>query len=986
MDMGPADSADPPNHEGPDPDAPVKQSRLATEAAPVARDVSGDPMASIRPELPELADNSPLLTPTVELTDLAARSLDAAADLTLERPLHGDQLGDQAQETHESGVFVIPVRESTDVGDDKLGGVSAPYVLRSRIGAGGMGEVWEARQTSLGRPVALKRLRDRRQTPRVVQRQFESEARLTGVLDHPNIVTVYELGHDQAGRVFYTMKLIEGTAWRELISSGRRCTGDGVVTRLELRDHLDILIEVCHAVAFAHSRGVIHRDIKPANVMIGDYGEVLLVDWGLAVALAPLPALDGVQPLTLESLPRAALVCGTPAYMSPETATANRERIGPATDVYLLGAVLFHVLYGRTPHRGKTVKQVITKAKANAWTYPSKIPGRLKPWDALLRPVINRALATDPEFRYQDAGEFGEALRRAIRNYDSAKVASRAQEQLDGLVVASPGLDRGDATGGGGYLSLSALIARLEGALESWPRNLAARQALGQANLELAKLALANGDFALTKISIDAYDQRPPLPDPEPERVSRRLTIHPADGTLVSAPRPTDSLVAAGTSSEWVSSAGIPRERSGSTGPHEKALARTIGAVGMAAERQIENAEGTHARLGRGLETLSSVASVQIQQVNNEHIRDDEEELAATAQGLREQLSARERGAHRRKLALWIAAGLAALLGITVLVTLVVGRAALERERDRTRAERDTLSKVLLDETANTVEARLEVQLGPVHGALLTATRWAQHGTLDVDDPLVLNRYFMPLLEGLDAASSTLRADADGNEYMLLNERTGWRTRSTSAGELPELHRWNRDGELIGAPTPGQAYDPHTRPWYQGGAALRSPSRQATSGAHPIFWTEPYRFFTTQELGISVSTPVTSAAGREFVLAFDVKLDDLSRITQRLPEGVEQGQVFVLDQQLRVLGLPREAAGLDPTELLLEPITELELLPISRAAVIEWRDRTQQTASDPFVLEHGADRYWASLRLLDRPDRPKMWIGVVVPESHFLGP
>lgn len=979
--MGPAE------HEGRDPDAPVKQSHLATEAVPAAEQVSGaeqehgDPMASIRPELGE---NLPLLTPTVELTDLAA----IAGELTLERASRpGDQLDNQAEATHESGAFVIPVCEpaGSKAGDVQPGaGADAPYVLLSQIGTGGMGEVWEARQRSLGRPVALKRLRNRDKTPQATQQQFESEARLTGALDHPNIVTVYELGHDQAGRVFYTMKLIEGTQWREVIKSGRRSTGDGTIIEVDLRDHLDILIEVSQAVAFAHSRGIIHRDIKPANVMIGDYGEVLLVDWGLAVTLRPLPSLGGVQTGTLASLHRSALVCGTPAYMSPETATAQRERIGPATDVYLLGAVLFHLLYGRPPHQGETVKQVITKAKVNGWTYPSNIPGRLKPWDALLRPVINRALASDPGLRFPDAGEFGEALRRAIRNYDSAKVASRAQEQLDGL-------DLRDVSEGDGYRSISGLIARLEGALESWPRNLAARQALGQAQLELAKLALSQGDFGLAKINIDAYERLPPLPDPEPDRFSRRVTIHPADGTLISAPRPTDSLVAAGTSSEWVSSAGGP------TGARVRApeLAPTVGAATLARERGVEHAEGPRARLGRGAEAQAqaqaqaSVASVEIQQVSTEAIRDDEQELAATARQLRRQLSEREQGAHRRRLGLYLVAALAGLLGIAVLVTLVVGRTQLERERDRTRAERDTLSKVLLSETANTVEAQLEVQFGPVHGALMTAARWARDGTLDVDDPKLLNGYFMPLLEGVEVASSTLRADADGNEYMLLREATGWRTRSTAAGELPELRTWSPDAELL-SHSPGEPYDPHTRPWYQGGAELREQARQAAKQGRPrpIFFTEPYRFFTTQELGISISTPVTSVSGRELVLAFDVKLGDLSRITQALPEGVEQGQVFVLDEQLRVLGLPREAlaSSLDPSELLFEPITELEATPISRAAVLRWRE--QQPTAEPFALDYEAapgehHRYWVSLRQVDRPDRPNMWIGVVVPESHF---
>jgi serine/threonine protein kinase len=959
-------------HDGRDPDAPVKQSHVLTEAAPTARPADGDPLESIRPELESL----PLVSATVEL---ASRSGDLDATLEPRTRAHGE-LGHQSQITHDSGPFLIPVCEPAGAEDQirpGIAGADAPYQLCAQIGTGGMGEVWEARQRSLGRPVALKRLRERQGTPQAVQQQFESEARLTGALDHPNIVTVYELGRDQAGRVFYTMKLIEGTAWRDVIACGRRNTADGTVVQVELRDHLDILIEVSQAVGFAHSRGIIHRDIKPANVMIGDYGEVLLVDWGLAVALRPLPSLGGAETGTLASLPRAALVCGTPAYMSPETANAQRSRIGPATDVYLLGAVLFHVLYGRPPHRGKTVKEVITKAKVNAWSYPAKISGRLKPWDALLRPVINRSLASDPSLRFADAGEFVEALRRAIRNYDSAKIASQAQEQLHEWLHR-------EESEGDHYRSIGALIARLEAALESWPGNIAARQTLAQAQLEFANLALSNGDLGLARISIDAYERLPPLPEPEPERVHRRLTIHPVDGTLIGAPRPTDSLIAAGTSNEWVSSVAPP-------GGRKPEISDTVEAS-RAGVRQVEKADGTRANLGRGVDNrrLASIASVQIQQVSTEEIRDEDLELAATAHRLRRQLRAREQGAHRRKFKLWLAAALAGVLAVTVLVVLVIGRMAVAHERDLARAERDTISKVLLIETANTVEGQLELHFGPIHGALMTAAWWARAGSLDDADPQVLNRYFMPLLDGLEAASSVLWADAEGNEYMLLSESSGWRTRTTSSGGSREVQTWTLDGQPLelSEQTSKEPYDPHARPWYQGGAALRE---QAAAGGqhartHPIFWTEPYRFFTTQELGISVSTPATSANGHELVLAFDVKLGDLSRITQRLPDGVERGQVFVLDEQLRVLGLPREASGADPSQLLLEPITELETTPISRAAVLRWQELDLPT--EPFMLDHTtgpADHvpYWVSLRLVDRPDRPKMWIGVVVPESHF---
>ncbi|PRP91341.1 Serine/threonine-protein kinase PknA [Enhygromyxa salina] len=960
-----------------DPDAPVRQSRIETEAAPRA---SGDPMASIRPELPA---NPRLVAATVELTDVGAGAgvgaeaseRDGLDDATLEPPPRWREPFN-ANETHESGPFVIPVLEPREEGDreDENGQArpaDAAYELLARIGAGGMGEVWEARQRSLGRSVALKRLRDGRRTAHAVIRQFESEARLTGVLDHPNIVTVHELGRDQGGRVFYTMKRIEGTAWSQILATGQRSTGVGEIVIVELRDHLDILVEVSHAIAFAHSRGVIHRDIKPGNVMIGDYGEVQVVDWGLAVALRPLPGLGGAETWTLASLPRSALVCGTPAYMSPETAMAARERIGPPTDVYLLGAVLYHVLYGRPPHQGKSVHHVLSTAKVNGWSYPRKISGHLKPWDALLRPVINRALASDPGLRFADAGEFGEALRRAIRNYDSAKVASRAQEELAAR-------DESHTSGAAGYQALVAMIARLEGALESWPRNVAARQTLAQAHLELATLALAIDDHGLARISIDAFDKLPPLPAPEPDRVARRLTTHSPGEVGAGAGPPTASLVA-GSSSEWAGSDLVTEDVPTSTlGAIELARARAQVSGELSPRSELESA------------SVASVASVRIQQDTSETTIGELRELDIRAEQLRTALDQREHALRRRRLTLWFAAGLAAVLAVATLVAMGVGRMALGQERDRARQERDALSKVLLDATANTVEAQLEILFRPVHGALMTSVSWTEAGTLDVDNPELLNPYFIPLLEGVDAASSMLRADADGYEYMLLSNSTdwakGWRTRSTIPGAAQELRDWSSDGELLDLRRERLAYDPHQRPWYIGGAKLRERApRVGHDRGHPVFWTEPYIFFTTGELGISVSAPATSSSGREFVLAFDVRLGDLSRVTSRLPEGVEQGQVFVLDDQLRLLGLPRETLALSADQrkaLLLEPMAEVEAAPICRAAFTEWRERGDEPGG--FSLAHNGENYWVGFRRVEAPDRPKLWIGVVVPESYFL--
>jgi hypothetical protein len=297
---------------------------------------------------------------------------------------------------------------------------------------------------------------------------------------------------------------------------------------------------------------------------------------------------------------------------------------------------------------------------------------------------------------------------------------------------------------------------------------------------------------------------------------------------------------------------------------------------------------------------------------------------------------------------------------------------------------------VLLDETANTVEAQLDVLFEPVDAALTTALRWAHAGELDSDDPRVLNRYYMPLLSGVKAATSTLRADAAGYEYMLLRQANGWHTRVTTPGstDTPAGRTrtdWSRAGTLEDQWLDETAYDPHTRPWYTGGLELRG--HASDSDPEPVYWTDPYIFATTGDLGVSVSAPATSSSGREFVLAFDLKLSDISSTTSELPRGIELGQVFVLDEKLQVLALPRETASLTPErrkKLLLAKMIDLDDAPISSAAVRKWQELGN---NGPFKLELGdgiENNFWVEFRKVDKPHRPRVWIGVVVPESHFL--
>lgn len=987
---------------GPDPDP----SGLADE---LTRSSTGDPMASIRPSLPSAP---PVRAQTVELDGFES----GPTHTHYGRGLGGTGLGEPTLiagldlDTHETGPFLIPVREPDSTAD---GNEDSAYVLIDLIGEGGMGEVWQARQRSLGRPVALKRLRRGSDAPASIVRQFESEARLTGVLDHPNIVTVHELGRDQHGRVFYTMKRIVGTPWSQLIGEGVRVDRDGARIKVELRDNLEILLEVANAIAFAHSRGVIHRDIKPGNVMVGDYGEVQVVDWGLAVAVRPLALLGGAETWTIANLPRNALTCGTPAYMSPETATAQREQISPATDVYLLGAVLYHVLYGRAPHRGRTVAEVIDAAKRNAWMLPERVAAKLRPWQALLRPILVRALSSDPGARHVDAAAFAEALRVALRNYDSAKLASSAADQLGSLDLAA-------CTAFVGYQELAKIVARFEEALQDWPGNVVARHGLTQAHLTLAEFALGHRDIGFAQAHLDAFEAMPAPPDSVIESMAIRedsRAIRLAEHTLVNAPQPITTLVAS-AGAEPVGHDSLapepepePARRldanppNSPNSPNSPIMAAMFGAPAeLLARLGSTDPQGTRARSSSAMRrhagsgpiptSLSSAAlsgphagaSVSIEQFEYDQALAVQGEQWSWAISLRTQLRARVLASERRRRTiqgLWV---LAIALGVGLLTVLVLAGGYVVHERDRTEAERNRLAEVLLDQSASTTEAELDGLFEPVYSVLISASGWARLGLLDSDDPEQLNELFMPVLDGVPVSTSMLRADASGREYMLMRTPTGWRTRSKAPDQVPELREWSRDHQLLGSSEGDPKYDPHQRPWYIGGAELRTNAEQAVGDQRspPVHWTTPYSFFTTQELGISVSTPATSPSGRAFVIAFDIKLDDISDFTEQLPRGIEQGQVFVLDDEDRLLGLPRETNALLDRELILQPIAALaEQAPRSHHAWAEWirRDRP----SEPFRIVAGKNEfYWVSFRRVDRPERPRMWIGVVLPESHFV--
>ena len=294
---------------------------------------------------------------------------------------------------------------------------SGRYQVKKEFARGGMGVIWMALDTAVGREVALKELLPPQagrgtshisDTPELVER-FLREAKVTGQLEHPNIVPVYEIAARDDGSVFYTMKLVRGRtmAHRLLqIQHSEASPQQKLAERLKL---LDAFTDLCNAVAYAHSRGVIHRDLKPANIMLGDFGETMVLDWGLARVqgqedsstikrradervFSPSLMQEDPDNRTLDGA-----ILGTPAYMPPEQARGELDKVDERADVYALGAILYELLSGRPPYQGGTARDVLAKVLV---LEPDPLP---KDAPADLVSLVHKAMARDSAQRLESA-------------------------------------------------------------------------------------------------------------------------------------------------------------------------------------------------------------------------------------------------------------------------------------------------------------------------------------------------------------------------------------------------------------------------------------------------------------------------------------------------------------------------------------------------------------------------------------------------------
>lgn len=319
------------------------------------------------------------------------------------------------------------------------------YTLSHLHATGGIGRVWLARDTQLGRDVALKELRPEQADDAVLCARFLKEAQITGQLEHPGIVPVYELARRlDTGQRFYTMRFVKGRTLSEAAREYHEKRIAGKADSFEFATLLNAFVVVCKTIAYAHSRGVIHRDLKGQNVIVGDFGEVVVLDWGLAKLVdqpdekEPTPAVSLLQheagnvELTLQGD-----TLGTPGYMAPEQAAGRLDLLDRRTDVYGLGAMLYQLLTGQAPFTGANTAEILRNVQNEEPTPPRQHWAEVPP---TLEAACLRALEKAPSSRFDSANELAHEIEQwqEIQRKQALEALRVSEEMYHSLVESLP--------------------------------------------------------------------------------------------------------------------------------------------------------------------------------------------------------------------------------------------------------------------------------------------------------------------------------------------------------------------------------------------------------------------------------------------------------------------------------------------------------------------------------------------------------------------
>jgi formylglycine-generating enzyme required for sulfatase activity len=414
-----------------------------------------------------------------------------------------DEVHRRAESPTMVGTVVTGVPSPTS--DAPLGERLGRYEITGELGSGGMGRVVAARDPELGRNVALKVLRKGAQLKESGLAQFVTEARLTAQLEHPNIVPVHEIAATADGQVFFSMKQVEGRSLGKLMSGLRNgeatLRAEWTTPRL-----LGVFLQVCHGLAYAHARGVLHRDLTPANIMCGAFGEVLVMDWGLARVVSP----NDPSPPVADERSERTLSWGTPGYRSPEQIQGHRSSLSPRSDVWSLGAILYELLTLQRAYPEESL-DAITAATLRG---PIPDPRRAASVPDELAEVCLKAMARDPRSRYPDAGALGEAVQAYLEGshrreqahalLDKARAslalagerrqrAAQLRQEAAGVLARVNPTDGEEVKAAGWKLEDEAAALEDEAALDEARFLETARAALERApDLELAHRALAD--------------------------------------------------------------------------------------------------------------------------------------------------------------------------------------------------------------------------------------------------------------------------------------------------------------------------------------------------------------------------------------------------------------------------------------------------------------------------------------------------------------